>query len=129
MKLIRILLKWKYIQDKIMPFWPLCCKNAELFCLVSFVLVTCAGVVLNPALNTSNFCEEKSASRDLESQASPVDEESRKGFELVATGDQFGTRVDQWQPGKRKKAKITRSRLKQLRNEKNIAPLTSCYCQ
>lgn len=26
-KLIRILIKWKYIQEKIMPFWPLCCKS------------------------------------------------------------------------------------------------------
>ena len=26
-KLIRILLKRKYIQDQIMPFWPICCES------------------------------------------------------------------------------------------------------
>ena len=26
-KLIRMLLKWKCIQGKIMPFWPLCCES------------------------------------------------------------------------------------------------------
>ena len=71
-KLIRILLKWKYIQDKnYVIFWRYVAK-AKLFCLKSFVPVTQAGV-----FKWENFYPDY---RDLGNRASPASQMNTSKF-------------------------------------------------